>query len=318
MSDTQPTTPRGTMTIDAIVDEFSRARRVGRPLPLCDRARPQACAARRARPQRANKVQGCASQVWLATTVQPNGAGGPVLTFVGDSDAHIVKGLIAILLATYSGRHATRHSRHRRGRAVRPARPARASDAAALERLPLHGGAHPLRRAGRCWRRRPDAHFVPPRSRVRREPGAHMRRAARRALPRHSRSGAPAGRGRAAARLWPSARPAALALDIFEALKKTADIEQQPGEFRPDGVERTPYALARRNHRLGEGRHAAAAAILCDRAVQLAVTRGIIWARVKSARSRSPACSCTGSINARPSRALRRASQRMDFRRHRV
>jgi cysteine desulfuration protein SufE len=53
-----------------------------------------------------NKVQGCASQVWLATTVQPDGAQGPILTFIGDSDAHIVKGLIAILLATYSGRHA--------------------------------------------------------------------------------------------------------------------------------------------------------------------------------------------------------------------
>jgi cysteine desulfuration protein SufE len=55
----------------------------------------------------ANKVQGCASQVWLDTTVRPNGADGPVLTFEGDSDAHIVRGLIAILLATYSGRTAT-------------------------------------------------------------------------------------------------------------------------------------------------------------------------------------------------------------------
>jgi cysteine desulfuration protein SufE len=53
-----------------------------------------------------NKVQGCASQVWLATTTRPNGQGGPVLTFVGDSDAHIVRGLIAILFAVYSGRHA--------------------------------------------------------------------------------------------------------------------------------------------------------------------------------------------------------------------
>jgi len=53
----------------------------------------------------ANKVQGCASQVWLATTVQPNGQDGPVLSFVGDSDAHIVRGLIAILLTVYSGRH---------------------------------------------------------------------------------------------------------------------------------------------------------------------------------------------------------------------
>ena len=37
----------------------------------------------------------------------PNGADGPVLTFAGDSDAHIVRGLIAILFAIYSGRHAT-------------------------------------------------------------------------------------------------------------------------------------------------------------------------------------------------------------------
>jgi cysteine desulfuration protein SufE len=54
----------------------------------------------------ANKVQGCASQVWLATTVRPNGQGGPALTFSGDSDAHIVRGLIAILLSVYSGQTA--------------------------------------------------------------------------------------------------------------------------------------------------------------------------------------------------------------------
>jgi cysteine desulfuration protein SufE len=54
----------------------------------------------------ANKVQGCASQVWLDTTVRPSGTDGPVLTFEGDSDAHIVRGLIAILLATYSGKPA--------------------------------------------------------------------------------------------------------------------------------------------------------------------------------------------------------------------
>jgi len=54
----------------------------------------------------ANKVQGCASQVWLDTSVRPNGAGGPVLTFEGDSDAHIVRGLIAILFAMYSGHSA--------------------------------------------------------------------------------------------------------------------------------------------------------------------------------------------------------------------
>jgi cysteine desulfuration protein SufE len=54
----------------------------------------------------ANKVQGCASQVWLATTVRPNGQDGPVLSFAGDSDAHIVRGLIAILFSIYSGQHA--------------------------------------------------------------------------------------------------------------------------------------------------------------------------------------------------------------------
>jgi cysteine desulfuration protein SufE len=54
----------------------------------------------------ANKVQGCASQVWLATKIGSNGQGGPILTFAGDSDAHIVRGLIAILFAMYSGKHA--------------------------------------------------------------------------------------------------------------------------------------------------------------------------------------------------------------------
>ena len=54
----------------------------------------------------ANKVQGCASQVWLETKVRPNGAGGPVLVFSGDSDAHIVRGLIAILFAIFSGKPA--------------------------------------------------------------------------------------------------------------------------------------------------------------------------------------------------------------------
>jgi cysteine desulfuration protein SufE len=50
----------------------------------------------------ANKVRGCASQVWLVTEPQADGR----LTFRGDSDAHIVRGLIAILLRLYSGRSA--------------------------------------------------------------------------------------------------------------------------------------------------------------------------------------------------------------------
>ncbi len=52
-----------------------------------------------------NKVLGCASQVWLVSETRP-GPNGPVLELVGDSDAHIVKGLIAILFALYSGKTA--------------------------------------------------------------------------------------------------------------------------------------------------------------------------------------------------------------------
>jgi cysteine desulfuration protein SufE len=54
----------------------------------------------------ANKVQGCASQVWVSTAVKPDGAVGPVLDFQGDSDAHIVRGLIAVLFALYAGKPA--------------------------------------------------------------------------------------------------------------------------------------------------------------------------------------------------------------------
>ena len=53
-----------------------------------------------------NKVRGCASQVWLVSHVTPDGGTGPVLTFDGDSDAHIVRGLIAILFALFSGKSA--------------------------------------------------------------------------------------------------------------------------------------------------------------------------------------------------------------------
>jgi cysteine desulfuration protein SufE len=49
-----------------------------------------------------NKVQGCASQVWLSKRLDRNG-NEPVLNYLGDSDAHIVRGLIAILLTLYSG-----------------------------------------------------------------------------------------------------------------------------------------------------------------------------------------------------------------------
>ncbi len=55
----------------------------------------------------ANKVLGCASQVWLETKVDRNGQGDPILSFRADSDAHIVRGLIALILALYSGKTST-------------------------------------------------------------------------------------------------------------------------------------------------------------------------------------------------------------------
>ena len=94
------------MSTDEIIENFSLLEEwedryrylieLGRTLPpLPDAARSDA-----------NKVQGCASQVWLSTTVKANGSTGPVLAFHGDSDAHIVRGLIAILFALYSGKGA--------------------------------------------------------------------------------------------------------------------------------------------------------------------------------------------------------------------
>lgn len=56
-----------------------------------------------------NKVQGCASQVWLVSHIAEDGGEGadPVMTFEGDSDAHIVRGLVAIVLSIYSGHKAS-------------------------------------------------------------------------------------------------------------------------------------------------------------------------------------------------------------------
>ena len=53
-----------------------------------------------------NKVRGCASQVWLETTVHRDG-GAARLTLKGDSDAHIVRGLITLVFAVYSGHTAS-------------------------------------------------------------------------------------------------------------------------------------------------------------------------------------------------------------------
>jgi cysteine desulfuration protein SufE len=53
-----------------------------------------------------NKVQGCASQVWLDIRTE-DGEHDPRLRFEGDSDAHIVKGLVALLVSLLSGRRAS-------------------------------------------------------------------------------------------------------------------------------------------------------------------------------------------------------------------
>lgn len=52
------------------------------------------------------KVQGCVSQVWVQSTVDHKNS-TPVLHFKGDSDAHIVRGLVAITLALFSGKPAS-------------------------------------------------------------------------------------------------------------------------------------------------------------------------------------------------------------------
>ena len=49
-----------------------------------------------------NRVRGCASQVWIVTEIDRSGP-EPVLRFRGQSDAHIVKGLVALTLAFCSG-----------------------------------------------------------------------------------------------------------------------------------------------------------------------------------------------------------------------
>ena len=54
-----------------------------------------------------NRVRGCASQVWLETHVDASAGEEPRLRFVGDSDAHIVRGLVQLIIAFYSGRTAS-------------------------------------------------------------------------------------------------------------------------------------------------------------------------------------------------------------------
>lgn len=49
------------------------------------------------------RVRGCASQVWLHQRQETSADGKTRFWFTGDSDALIVKGLVAIVLAIYNG-----------------------------------------------------------------------------------------------------------------------------------------------------------------------------------------------------------------------
>ncbi|MCB9946553.1 MAG: SufE family protein [Rhodospirillaceae bacterium] len=92
------------MTLDDIIetfeflddwdDRFAYLIELGKKLPgLPDDAKTEA-----------NKVHGCTSQVWMVSHVQPGNP--PCVAFEADSDAFIVRGLIAILMAAYSGQTA--------------------------------------------------------------------------------------------------------------------------------------------------------------------------------------------------------------------
>ncbi len=78
--------------LDSWEDRYRYVMELGRALP----AYPEALR------NDANKVRGCASQVWLATHLDGNGP-STKMTFDGDSDSHLVRGLVAILLAAYQG-----------------------------------------------------------------------------------------------------------------------------------------------------------------------------------------------------------------------
>src|SRR3954449_9009223 len=88
------------MTVDELIENFSlfddwedRYRYLidlGRELPPLDEALKT----------EETRVQGCMSQVWMV----PLPGGDGTIRFAADSDSHIVKGLIAVLLVFYSGR----------------------------------------------------------------------------------------------------------------------------------------------------------------------------------------------------------------------
>ncbi len=82
--------------LDDWEDKYRYVIELGRELPAFDETKRT--------PE--NKVRGCVRQVWLATRWPAGPGGAPVLEMQGDSDAHIVRGLVAILLTLFAGRTA--------------------------------------------------------------------------------------------------------------------------------------------------------------------------------------------------------------------
>lgn len=82
--------------LDDWQDRMSYVIELGRKLPEMPEAKRTA----------ETKVQGCASQVWLVTHAD-SAQSDPILTFEGESDAHIVRGLVAIVLSIFSGKPAS-------------------------------------------------------------------------------------------------------------------------------------------------------------------------------------------------------------------
>lgn len=79
--------------LDSWDDRFRYIIDLGRKLPPMDSAMKND----------ETKVDGCTSQVWMVASAEGS---PPRLTFLADSDAHIVRGLIAILLTLYEDRPA--------------------------------------------------------------------------------------------------------------------------------------------------------------------------------------------------------------------
>jgi cysteine desulfuration protein SufE len=89
-------------TIDEIAEEFALLpdweERIAHVIELARTLEPLADSER----NEATRVRGCASQVWLVSERRPDAPGK--LYFRGDSDAHLVRGEIGMLLRIFSGR----------------------------------------------------------------------------------------------------------------------------------------------------------------------------------------------------------------------